>query len=81
MYSMNFFLFILCPFTSHLHAPLTQFYTNPSILEKRLFDADSRPFSFPFKFEPTMTRHRLQSSSVCNEVFFLNLSILLKTSR
>ena len=38
---MNLFLFILCPFTSHLHAPLTQYYTSPSILKKCLFDTDS----------------------------------------
>ena len=80
MYFMKFFLLILCPFTSHLHAPLTQLRTNPSIPKKRLFDTDSRPFSFPFKFDPTLTLHHLQSSIVCNTVFFLDLSILLKTS-
>ena len=70
MYFMIFFLFISCPFTSHLHAPLTQYHMNPSILKKRLFDTDSHPFSFPFKFDPTLTRHHLQSSIVCNTVFF-----------
>ena len=63
-------MFILFLFTSHLHAPLTQYHTNPSTLKKRLYDTDSRLFSFQFKFDPTLTRHHLQSSIVCNTVFF-----------
>ena len=70
MYFIQFFLFIFCPFTSHLHAPLTQYHTNPSILKNRLFDTDSRAFSFTFRFDPTLTRYRLRNSVVCNTVFF-----------
>ena len=85
VYFIQFFLFIFCPFTIHLHAPLTQYNTNPSILQKRLFDTDSHAFSFTFRFDPRLTCYRLRSSMVCNTVFFffiyfLDLSILLKTS-
>ena len=76
-------MFIFCPFTSHLHAPLTQYHTSPSILKKRLFDTDSRAFSVTFRFDPRLTRYRLRSLMVCNTLFFLyflDLSILLKTS-
>ena len=66
MYFMNFFLIIFCPFISHLHAPLTQYHTNPSILKKHLFDTDSCPLLFPSKFDPTfdptLTHHHLQYS-------------------
>ena len=67
---MIFFLFILCPFISHLHAPLTRYHTNPSILKKPWFDTDSRPFSFPFKLDPTLTRPHLQSSIVVQYSIF-----------
>ena len=70
MYSMKFFLFILCPFNSHLHAPRTKYRANCSILKKHLFDTDSHPFSLPFKFDLTLTCRHLQSSVVCNAVFF-----------
>ena len=71
MYFIQFFFFIFCPFTGHLHAPLIQYHTNPSILKKRLFDTDSRVFSFTFRFDPTLTRYRLRNSMVCNTVFLL----------
>ena len=70
MYFIHVFLFIFCPFTSHLHAPLMQYHTNPSILKKRLFDTDSRAFSFALRFNPTLTCYRPQNSMVCNTVFF-----------
>ena len=91
MYFIQFVLFIFCPFNSHLHTPLTPYHTNPSMLQKRLFDTDSRAFSFTFRFDPKLTCYRLRSS-ICNTVFFflflifffflyfLDLLILLKTS-
>ena len=39
MYFIQLFLFIFCLLTSDLHAPLTQYYTNP-VLKKCLFDTD-----------------------------------------
>ena len=71
MYLNRFFLFIFCPFTSHLHEPLTQYHTNRSILQKRLFHTDLREFSFTFKFDHRLTHYRLRSSMVCNTVFFI----------
>ena len=73
MYFIQFFLFIFCPFTNYLHAPLTQYHTNHSILQKRLFDTDSRAFSFTFRFDPRLTRYCLRSSIVWNTVFFFFL--------
>ena len=67
---IQFFLFIFCLFTTYLHAPLMQYHTNHSILQKRLFDTDSRAFSFTFRFDPRLTRYRLRSSKVWNTVFF-----------
>ena len=69
MHFIRFFLFIFCPFTSHLCVPLRQYQTNLSILKKRLFDTDSRAFLFTFRFDPRLTRYRLRSSVLCNTVF------------
>ena len=75
IYFIKFFLFIFCPFTNHLHAPLMQYHTNPSILKKCLFDTDSHAFLFTFRFDPKSTHYRLRSSMVCNTIFLAPLAI------
>ena len=76
MFFIQFFLFIFCPFISYLHAPLTQYHTNHSILQKRLFDTHSCAFLFTFRFDPRLTCYRLRSSIVWNTVFFFLYSFI-----